>query len=205
MAAAKKLTDPKILKIITAECISVINDSRQQNGFVWDIVEFLIKIAKNNPTLLKESWNNIKYQIERLHVDKRYDCGSCGNYHHDGHSDGNAASKGLHFPPYPNYIDSNVSRNAVEKLPDRSMLADIAKNADDRSIRRDSNVSISDVEKLTDQNELAEIAKNDSGSFVRCAAVEKLTDRDMLANVAKNAKDPYVRRIAAEKLKKLIN
>jgi len=104
---------------------------------------------------------------------------------------------------------------AVEKLTDRAILADIAKTDSDEDVRRKA------VGKLTDQNLLADIAKNDSclkparsirfagfmisDEYVRTLAIKKLTDQNILAEIAKAESNGHIRKAAVEKLNGLIS
>ena len=102
---------------------------------------------------------------------------------------------------------------AVEKLTDRNLLADIAKTDSDEDVRRKA------VGKLTDQNLLADIAKNESGrklgfpsaffsvapkvginARARILAIKKLTNQNILADIAKTVSDEEVREAAFGKL-----
>ena len=91
------------------------------------------------------------------------------------------------FRPKWKHSEFSVRREAVEKLTDQNLLAEIAKSD------KDSVVRIIAVEKLTDQNLLAEIAKNDKDFDVRRGAVEKLTDQNLLAEVTRIENTKYSR------------
>ena len=86
---------------------------------------------------------------------------------------------------------------AIKKLTDQTLLADIAKNDTNWEIR------LGAVENLTDQAILVEIAKNDIKTEVRVAAVEKLTDQTILAEIAKKDVKWPVRKAAVDKLNNL--
>jgi hypothetical protein len=83
----------------------------------------------------------------------------------------------------------------MNKFMDQGVLADMAKNALNSTIRKKA------IEKLTDQAVLADVAINDEDSDVRKAAVKKVTDQNVLNDIAKNDSDYKVRKIAYEKLK----
>ena len=100
---------------------------------------------------------------------------------------------------------SNVALQAVEKITDQKILAEIAKtdedNFEDRSIRELA------TEKITDQNILAEIVKTSKCYFVRKKAVEKIkmavkniTDQNILAEIAKTDKNIDVRKAAIDRI-----
>ena len=93
-----------------------------------------------------------------------------------------------------NNDDSSVRIVATEKITDQSALIDIAKNDDDSSVRKVA------TEKITDQSALIDLAKNDDDLSVRIVATEKITDPAVLAYVAKNDEFYLVRKVAIKKI-----
>jgi hypothetical protein len=86
------------------------------------------------------------------------------------------------FRPKWKHSDFIVREVAVKKLKDQKVLAEIAKNDDNRFVREEA------VKKLEDQELLAAIAKNDKEEDVRKAAVSGIKDKDILVQIAKTAK-----------------
>ena len=72
------------------------------------------------------------------------------------------------FKPKWKHSESIVRQEAVKKITNQKILAEISKNEAESFVRKEA------VKKITDQKILAKIAKNDAESFVREEAVEKL-------------------------------
>lgn len=94
----------------------------------------------------------------------------------------------------------DVRYEALERLSDQTLLADVALNAEDKS-----NLTSKAVEKITDQLLLAKIAKTVMyagyvGGFAAKTAVERITDQMVLLDVAQNAADFFIRGEAIKKL-----
>ena len=85
---------------------------------------------------------------------------------------------------------------AVGKLTDQTVLAEIAKNDNDFTVREAAVKN----HNLTDQTVLAGIAQSDDYASVGSAAVGKLTDQTVLANIVKYCDDSVRRSVAVEKL-----
>ena len=118
--------------------------------------------------------------------------------------------------------DPDVHRDAVKKLDDQKILAEIAKNDEDIEVRRAAvekldpekwqdfltdiakskylKICKAAMKKLVDQNLIADVAKNAENWEIRSEAVEKLEDQEALAWVAKNDEIGWVRKAAVEKL-----
>ena len=91
-----------------------------------------------------------------------------------------------------------MRREAVDKLTDQAVLADLAKNDAEYYVRWGA------VKKITDQAVLTDVAENDKNCYVLLAVAEKLTDQTLAQKVyaylAKNSADDDVRLKAAGKL-----
>ena len=99
------------------------------------------------------------------------------------------------FGPKYNKSDSYEKREeAVKKINDESVLADIAKNDSERD------VCIAAVKKISGKSVLADIAKNASDWNVREVAVGKISDESVLVDIAKNDSDVTVRQGAVKKI-----
>ena len=93
-----------------------------------------------------------------------------------------------------NDSDLFVCLEALQKISDESVLADIIKNHSDSFFRRKA------LNKISDESVLAYVAKNDSEERIRLEAVKKITDESVLADVAKNVSDGRVRFEAVKKI-----
>ncbi|MEO6136005.1 MAG: hypothetical protein ABIP35_12675 [Ginsengibacter sp.] len=93
-----------------------------------------------------------------------------------------------------NEDDKNLRKIAIKKLTDQDELGDVARNEDDRKLRKIA------IKKLTDQDELGNVARNEDDRKLRKIAIMKLTDQDELGNVARNEQDKKLRKIAIKKL-----
>jgi len=101
------------------------------------------------------------------------------------------------FADIAQYAQNPTMRyEAVNKLTDTTVLADIVKNEENDGIR----VGIMLTDRLTDQAVFADIAKNDKYNDMRLRAVKKLTDQAVLTDVAKKEKNVNVRGTAVAKL-----
>ena len=98
------------------------------------------------------------------------------------------------FRPKWNHPEWRVREEAVGKLIDQAVLAEIARADEDESVRRAA------VSKLQDQALLAQIAKRDKSNWVRELAVMKLEDQALLAECARDKEYWGVRMYAVEKL-----
>jgi len=90
-----------------------------------------------------------------------------------------------------------VRREAVDKLTDQAVLADLAKNDAEYYVRWGA------VKKITDQAVLTDVAENDKNCYVLLAVAEKLTDQTLAQKVYADLASNYVddvRLRAAEKL-----
>jgi hypothetical protein len=97
MAAVEKLTEPEALKTVAEKYLLDIRRIYQCDEQGWQKAESLILIAKRYPQIFKENRKQVNNSINNLHRD---------NPSSDCHDDAmrvnvTAASKGLHFPPYP--------------------------------------------------------------------------------------------------------
>ena len=92
---------------------------------------------------------------------------------------------------------ADVSKRAIEKITDQSILFDVAKNAKNKRTGHDEFLAI---EKLTDQYALADIAKNDEDWTVRRAAIGNIFDQDILIDITKREIDWRVRLQAVIKI-----
>ena len=86
---------------------------------------------------------------------------------------------------------------AVEKLTDETLLAEIATTHHYYNTRRRA------IWKLTDQTVLASIAKADNNVLVRLTAVEQLTDQAVLSDIMANDDSEEVRECAARRRKEI--
>ena len=106
--------------------------------------------------------------------------------------------------------DAHVYQEAVKKLNDQVLLADVAKrnkylNYPEfkngyRVFRRYLNYALY---KLADQDLIYDIAKNSEDRSVRHFAVTKLENKDYLVDIAENCEVKLIRETAKEKLEKL--
>lgn len=85
-------------------------------------------------------------------------------------------------------------RDAVERLRNQRMLAEVARKDENLKIRQRA------VEKLCDSAALAEVALNEKDGYTRGIATKKLTDQTVLAEIARRDKNEFVRGEAVEKL-----
>lgn len=127
------------------------------------------------------------------------------------------------FKPAWESKNIETAKNAVNKLNDQTILADLIKNDKRINIRKTALARLNDqqlladvvesaannhtlnfrkeaVKKLTDQNILADIAKKNEAPDVRGAAVEKLTDQSALIDIVKTDSSKKVRLAVVEKL-----
>lgn len=79
----------------------------------------------------------------------------------------------LFRPKWKSSVPSKL-KAAIDKLSDQRILAYIAENDKDRSVRKAA------VEKITDQQILAKIQENDDDINMRIAAVDRLIDQTVL-------------------------
>ena len=100
------------------------------------------------------------------------------------------------FRPKWKNSDPAVRLAAVAQVTDQSVLADIAKNAEDYLVREAA------AERVTDQSVLADIAKNaENTKKMRSRAVERVTEQVLLADIAKkNDKDWQMRLAVVERV-----
>jgi len=119
--------------------------------------------------------------------------------------------------------DNDVCKAALQNLTDKSLLADVARNAKKYYTREitykklgleESKEALLDMAKnsedqynrktaalkLTDPKILNDIVKNSKDDDIRKALVEKINDQKVLTNVAKNDKDYEVRMAAVDKV-----
>jgi hypothetical protein len=92
----------------------------------------------------------------------------------------------------------DIRLQAVKKINDQYVLADIARNDKDY---KDYDVRISATRRMNDQILLAEIARNNEEGLIRLAAVQALKDHIALAQVAKNDESMVIRMEAVKKIK----
>lgn len=94
-----------------------------------------------------------------------------------------------------NWKHSNPNKRieAIKNLTNQNLLADIAKNDKDYSVRQ---VAYRMLGKEKSQEALADIVKNDEDEKLRKKAVKKLTSRSLLADIAANDKDYSIRQVA---------
>jgi len=69
---------------------------------------------------------------------------------------------------------------------DENVLADIAKNDEDPSVRRAA------IDNISDENVLTDIAKNAGDLSVRIGAIGKISDEDVLVDIVKSTEDPII-------------
>jgi hypothetical protein len=90
--------------------------------------------------------------------------------------------------------NQSMRMKAVRQLTDQAELANVAKNDTNQWVR------LTAVARLTVQTALAEIAQTDSVSEVRWEAVKRLTDQTILAKLAMHDRDLGVRQAAMNKI-----
>lgn len=89
--------------------------------------------------------------------------------------------------------DWHIQERAIEKLDDQKLLAALARETKDLSVRGMI------IGRLGDPALLRHYAE-DSNAFIRCAALRKITDQRLLAGVAMKDPDYSARQIATERL-----
>lgn len=96
--------------------------------------------------------------------------------------------------------DASLRRIAAAKVIAAANLNNQAYVAEIAEQAPDFDIRSAAVGKVTDQSELTKIAVHDSDARIRSAAVEKLTEPSVLSNIAVQDGDPQVRSAAGAKL-----
>jgi len=91
--------------------------------------------------------------------------------------------------------------DAIQKLADQTLLAEVEKNAMNSDIRQMVKKRLVELKiAAADPSSLTDIAKSESDRYIREAAVNKLTNNAMLIDVAKNSQYDDTRIKAIEKM-----
>ncbi len=94
------------------------------------------------------------------------------------------------FKPKWKHSDPEVRKEAIEKINDQAILAEIARMDNAKDVRLEA------LKKLESQVILAEIAVMDNDGFLCEVAIRKLIDQDAIELVARTAKQSHIRDLA---------